>query len=303
MIARLGDLFGELADKVERWGLELFLMLPNFVAALLVVVAAWLISKGIGRLVVRLLERTRVHAALSNLVYKLTRVASVLVGLIIALQILELDKAATTFLAGAGILGLALGFAFQDLTANFIAGIALALRRPMGIGDIIESNGLTGRVRAIHLRHTKLRVPNGKIVIIPNRKIFENPLINFSREGKLRVDVTCGVHYDTDLEEARQAVMEALRSVPHVKTSPLEVFFERFGASSIELVARFWTPYRAPVDMFRARSAAIMAIKAAFDARGIVMPFPIRTLELGGHAEHALRQLASSAGEPPPASH
>lgn len=294
MLEDLADVFSELGDKVAGWGRSFVLMIPNIVAALLILLAAIVLSKLLARLLCRILGRSRVEKSLQDLLYTLFRIVVIVVGGIVALQVLQLDKAVTTLLAGAGILGLALGFAFQDFSANLIAGVALAVRRPMRIGDIVKTNDLFGRVESIHLRTTFLRQPDGKRVMIPNRKIFEEPLLNYSEEGRLRVEVKCGVSYGDDLELTRDAVLDALASVPHLEDQPVEVLFEEFGDSSVDFVARFWIAFVAPVDLNRAQSAAIMAIRRAFTEHGLTIPFPIRTLDFGIRGGEALKeQLAS----------
>ena len=205
--------FEEVVSKLERWATQFVLLLPNLGVALVVLVIAWLASIVISKLTARLMERVSDHRALNELIRKLVRFTVVSVGFIIALSVLQLDEAATTFLAGAGIVGLALGFAFQDLSANFIAGVAMAMRRPVEIGDLLESNGVTGVVQRIELRSTWLETPDGKIVMIPNRKIFENVLINHSRLGQRRVDLEVSVSYAADLEEVKRVAAEALASV------------------------------------------------------------------------------------------
>lgn len=288
-------LLEQLGDKVEGWGHGFALMLPNIVAATIVLVTALIASRMLARGACRLLVRAHAPKTLRDLLYKIVRVVVVVVGGIVALQILELDKAATTFLAGAGIIGIALGFAFQDLSANFIAGVVLAVRRPMGIGDLVETNGVFGCVEAIHLRTTSLRSPDGKLVIVPNRRVFETQLINYSDAGKLRVDVRVGVAYDDDLEVARSAALEALSAVPRLEDEPVEVFYEGFGDSSIDLIGRFWVDYAGPRDVIAARSEAVTNIKAAFDQRGITIPFPIRTLDVDDATAASLAGRAREA--------
>jgi small-conductance mechanosensitive channel len=274
-------------------------MLPNILAATLIMIGAWLLSRLTGRVARRLLQRTSSHKALNDLICRLVRFVVIIVGGIIALQVLELEKAATTFLAGAGIVGLALGFAFQDLTANFIAGVVLAVRRPMRVGDLVETNSLFGRVEKIHLRTTSIRQPDGKLVMLPNRRIFEEPLINYSDQGSLRLEVECGVSYSEDLEQVRDLVLEVVGGIDRDHGHDPEVYFTGFGNSSIDFMVRFWVPYHGQKDIHRARSAAIIGIKKAFDDRGITIPFPIRTLNFevpgGASLSEELTQWGGSA--------
>lgn len=280
-IAVMQDTFDQLVDKLEGWGNELVLMLPNLGAALLVLVGFWILSRLASKVVCNVVGRITKQETLVNLVGRLVKFIVLCVGFIIALQVLNLDKAATTFLAGAGIIGLALGFAFQDLSANFIAGVALAIRRPMRIGDLVETNGVFGTVKHVRLRTTDLHTPEGQVVIIPNRKIFEEILTNFSTLGRRRIDLEVGVSYGDDLDKVRQVTLEAVTGLNRLSSTEVELFFEEFGDSSINFVVRFWVAFARQPDYLKARSDAVMAIKAAFDQNGITIPFPIRTLDFG----------------------
>lgn len=271
----------QLMQKLETWGQELVLLLPNLAVAVLIVTGAWLISVVAGKGIDRVMRRISDHRALNDLVRKLVRVAIVTAGFLIALNVLKLDEAAATFLAGAGIVGLALGFAFQDLSANFISGVAMAVRRPMHTGDLIETNDHIGIIERIELRSSSLRTLDGKLIIIPNRHIFENALINHTRLGKRRVDIDVGVSYGDDLDKAMRAAVGAVEGVQPRLERDVELFYKEFGDSSINFQLRFWIEFRQQVDYLSARHKAVMAIKKAFDENDITIPFPIRTLDFG----------------------
>lgn len=271
----------ELIGKVQDWGRALVLLLPNLGVALLVLLVAWLLARGSASVVRRATKRASGHQALADLLARVAHVGAWIAGIVIALRVLQLDDAAAAALAGAGIVGLALGFAFQDLTSNFIAGVALALRRPMSPGQIVETNGHRGVVESIELRSTVLRTFAGQIVRIPNRKIFEEPLTNYSSLGTRRVDLAVGVSYGEDLERVRDVVIQALSPIPRDRERDVELFYEAFGESSVDFQVRFWIPFQEEREFLRARSEAVIAIKKAFDASDITIPFPIRTLDFG----------------------
>jgi len=289
------SVFEEVVSKLERWGAQFVLLLPNLGVAMVVLIVAWVASVVAGKLVARFIGRVSESRALNELIRKLVRFAVVAAGFIVALSVLQLDEAASTFLAGAGIVGLALGFAFQDLSANFIAGVAMAMRRPVEIDDLLESNDVTGLVKRIELRSTWLETLDGKIVMIPNRKIFENVLINHSRLGRRRVELEVGVSYAEDLEEVQRVASAALATVTPRLDRPTEIFFQKFGDSSITFVGRFWIEYRTQADYLAARSAAIVAIRRAFAESGITIPFPIQTLDFGIAGGVALREELDQA--------
>lgn len=269
-------------EKFQDWLATFAAALPNIAVAVLIVLLSVLAAKVLRRTVMQLLERISSHRQVNSLFATLTYVAVIGAGLFIALGVLGLSKTVTTLLAGVGILGLALAFAFQDIAENFIAGVMMAFRRPIEIGDLIETNDVLGTVEDINLRTTIVQTPDGKHVIIPNSDVVQNPIVNFSRSAELRVDLACGVAYGDDLEQAERIAVQALVDVPQRdRQRDVELHYESFGDSSINFVVRFWIDYRSHAAYLSARSEAIKRLKRDFDAHGITIPFPIQTLDFG----------------------
>ncbi len=282
----LDEAWDQVWDKVDGWLESLVKLLPNLVVAVLLIVAFWLASLVVKRVVRRVLRPTPITPPVTGLLVLLVSLIINATGVFVALGILGLDKTVTSLLAGVGILGIALGFAFQDIATNFIAGVLLSFRRPARIGDLVEMDGHTGTVTDINLRSTLLDMPNGETVYIPNKRVFENVIVNYSRLGRRRVDVGVGVSYDDDLEKVESLAREVVGGLQAaVSDRPVEVFFREFGDSSINLVVRFWVEFEGVKDELAAESAAIKAIKRAFDGAGISIPFPIRTLDLSAAPE------------------
>lgn len=274
--------FSNLVDKLTGWVEAFVLMLPNLVAAVLIVVAFWLAARLVRKMIMGLMGRVSTHYQVNKLLATIGYVAVLAAGTFIALGVLELDKAVTSLLAGAGIIGLALGFAFQDIAANFISGILMSVRRPFGHGDIIKTNDFFGTVSDVNLRTTTLRTFQGQDVLIPNKEVFQNPLVNYSTTPRQRIDLACGVAYGDDLDEAQRVAVEALDALDmRDRSRDVEFFYESFGDSSINFVARFWIDFKKQTDFLHARSEAIKRLKHAFDDHGITIPFPIRTLDFG----------------------
>ena len=275
------DAFNLLSGKVIRWGQFLVLLLPNILIGILILVLTYLAGRLTRRIITRVLPRVSPSVTLNNLVATLANVIVLLLGLFSVLVVLGLDKTVTSLLAGVGIIGLALGFAFQDIAANFISGIIIAIQRPFNVGDVIQTETYFGTIESINLRTLDLRQVTGELVRVPNRKVFESSVINYTVTTHRRVDVECGVTYDANLEQVREVVVGCMQGFPHLLTDrPLEVMFTGFGDSSINFTLRFWIPYRKQVDYVGAKSEAIMRIKRAFDKAGITIPFPIRTLDI-----------------------
>lgn len=275
-----GAAVGNAWDRITGWIEGFIHSLPNVVAALLILLVFWAIARGVRRLVHHAIDRVSGHRDLSRLLGNIAFIAVVAIGLFIGLGILGLSETVTTLLAGAGIIGLALGFAFQDIAENFIAGIVMMLRRPFRDGDIIESGDFLGVVDRINMRATRIQTFQGQWVIIPNSQVFKNPLTNHSASRRRRVDIAVGVSYGDDLERARDVAIRAVEALDiRDRSRDVELFYEEFGGSSINFQLRFWIDFDHWPDFLGARSEAIIAIKKAFDAENVTIPFPIRTLD------------------------
>lgn len=271
----------KLVAKLHLWFEEAVLLVPNFITAVVVLVLFGILARITKRVLGKIFERG-LPLQTARLMATVAYVLVLVLGLFVALGILGLDKTLTSVLAGAGIVGLALAFAFQDIAANFFAGVFISFRRPFRLGDIIETNDYLGTVEKIDLRSTTLQTPQGQLVLIPNRLVFENPMVNFTGTGRRRVDLDVGVAYGDDLAKARDVAMRAVQNVRHLGQDPdIRLFYTEFGDSSINFVVRFWVDYDRQATYLAARSEAIEAIKQAFDENDITIPFPIRTLDFG----------------------
>lgn len=291
----LEEAYMQVWDKITGWLQELIIMLPNFAIASIILLLFVIASRYISRLSTQLIKRIiSPGQTIERLICNTVRLTIIGIGLFISLEILKLDKAVTSFLAGAGIIGLALGFAFQDITANFISGVIMAFRKPFVVGDFLESQGVFGQVKRIDLRHTLIEVPQGQLVIIPNKDIYQNVVRNFST-GRRRIDLEVGVAYDSDLEQVEEVAVEAIEEIKNLrKTSPVRLHYKEFGGSSINFVIQYWIDFNNPQDYMKAVSEGIKRIKNAFDRVGINIPFPIRTLHVGSKDKQLIRELTTT---------
>jgi small conductance mechanosensitive channel len=284
-------------DKLEKWIEAIIAMLPNLVVAILIVIVFYFIARLVRNLVSKLLDRMHVHRSLSSLVESVVYVIVILIGLFIALGVLELDKTVTSLLAGVGVIGLALGFAFQDTAANFVSGVFLAVRSPFRIDDIVETGGVMGKVQKISLRSSLVRTFQGIDVIIPNKDVFQNPIHNYSRSGKRRVDLQCGISYGDDLEKVKQVTLSALEGLSSIdQDEEITFFYDGFGDSSINFTVRAWVNNIAQADFLQTRHDMIVAVKKAFDENDIMIPFPIRTLDFGIKGGEKLNEMLVGNG-------
>ena len=270
-----------IVNKLALWMREFIKLLPNMVLAALVLVLGLFLAKVLRNWAHKYILRSSRHHTLNSLFSSFVYILFVGISIFTALSILKLDDAVTSLLAGAGIVGLALAFAFQDVAANFISGIFLIVRRPLKVGDIVKTKEYMGCVVDINLRDTVVRTFQGQMVIIPNKDIIQNPIENFSMLGKRRMDLVIGVSYGEDLENVRKVTLEAVQGVSVRAEDDITLFFREFADSSINFEVRIWISSPEQPVWLQGRSEAIMLIKKAYDEAGITIPFPIRTLDFG----------------------
>lgn len=193
---------------------------------------------------------------------------------------------------GLGVAGIAIGFAAQETVANMIAGFLVFWDRPFKIGDYITTQDRYGRVQEITMRTTRIRTMENTYVVIPNKQIIGDMLVNHSLYGEMRINVPIGIAYKEKISEARAVLLPVIRAVPGVlETPPADVVTWSLGDSSVNLQARAWI---ADASMERPTQFAILeACKVALDEAGIEIPFPHLQLFVENVSEPALRGLAT----------
>ena len=196
----------------------------------------------------------------------------------IMLVFVNLEINITPFLAGAGIAGLALALAAQDLISNFFGGAIITVDKPFKIGDRIEVDTYYGDVMSIGTRSTRIKTIDGKIVILPNSKITSTSVVNFSEpDPRVRYTVPITIAYGSDVVRVRQVlaevVQDAIKNTEYFAAEPApRIFFQEFGESSLKFVIYVWAKaYNIPDEV---KDAINVRIAARFAAEGIEIPFP-----------------------------
>lgn len=204
------------------------------------------------------------------------------VAIIIALDLLGINV--VPFIAGAGVAGVAIGFAAKDTLSNLIAGVLLIIDRPFEVGDRIEvwsapaGSATWGDVIDIGLRATKIKTTDNIVIIIPNNEIMLRDIINYtiiSEDIRLRINI--GIAYDADLKKAKRAILQVAQATEGVaENPPPKVVVRNFGESSVDLQLRVWIhDARRRMDTI---SDITDKIKETFDAEGIEIPYPKRDI-------------------------
>jgi small-conductance mechanosensitive channel len=209
-------------------------------------------------------------------------------AIIIALDLLGINV--VPFIAGAGVAGVAIGFAAKDTLSNLIAGILLIIDRPFEVGDRIEvwsapaGTATWGDVIDIGLRATKIKTTDNIVIIIPNNEIMVRDIINYTTiTEKIRLRINIGIAYDADMQTAKDIILKVADSAVWVaKEPPPVVVVRNFGDSSVDLQLRVW------IDDARKRMRTISYItdrvKTVFDEQGIEIPYPKRDIYIKGKA-------------------
>ena len=277
-------IFDKITDKLSGWIDILVENLPNLALAIILLICTVFIAKTLKRLSVTYIHKLGTNETISRFLSQLIFIAILIFGVMLALSVMDLSKTVSSILAGLGIIGLALGFAFQDTAANFISGVYITFNQPYKIGDIIKTHdGHEGSVIDINLRVTKIKTYNGPIAYIPNRYLFQECFTNFTEFAQRRVQIDCGVSYGEDLEFVEKVALESARNVStRLKSEEPTLFWTGFGDSSINFTLNIWCKFEVPnLDFIAVRNEAIISLKKAFDKNDIMIPFPIRTLDFG----------------------
>ncbi len=276
------DAVGKLWEKLDGWLDAIILKLPNIVMAILVMVLFYFIAKGVRNLLRKFLLNRISQVSIQDIIAKVVFLIVILVGFFIALGVLELDKVLTSILAGAGVIGLAIGLALQGTLSNTFGGLILSFMPRLNINDYIETEGTSGFVSEISLRNIVIRRPDNNYVIVPNSKFVDGSFINYSVSDRSRIAVTCGVGYESNLQEVEDLVVKIIgENFEQKEGEEVEFFFTEFGDSSINFMTRFWIDMVKSKQEHAARHKAVKLIKSHFDAKDINIPFPIRTLDFG----------------------
>ncbi|MBO6937413.1 MAG: mechanosensitive ion channel [Deltaproteobacteria bacterium] len=224
-------------------------------------------------------------------------------GILLALDIMGATGAVGAVLGTAGIVGLAVGFAFKDIVENYLAGILLAFHRPFAAGDFIEVGGTSGKVIRLAARETILMTLEGNHVQIPNSQVFKSSTTNYTRNPKRRLDFVVGIGTGEELARAQTLGVDALAKMKGTMDDPVPfAWVEGFGDSSMSVHYFAWVDQR-EFDFFKVKSEAIRQVKRALDEAGVDLPNPILDIDVfneqGRRAKHLEKAKAAEPEAPP----
>ena len=274
---RLDPLVDRFADRMAR--------MIAYLPLLLVALAAFVIVAATGFLITRYKwpsDKIAPNMFIADIYRQNLRLAFVIAGVVVALDILNATALLSTILGAAGIIGLAIGFAVRYTVESFIAAIMLSIRQPFRPNDSIEINGDEGMVIRLTSRTTILLSVDGNHIRIPNATVFKSRIVNYSRNAERHFLIDFGVVGDTDLTSAREVALKALNALPFVIDTPAaNAWVHRLGDNTITLRCAGWVDQR-ETSLALAKGEAIQVIKTALESAGVEMPEPTYRLATDG---------------------
>ena len=265
-------------EKAQEWidyGLDLAKDFgPKLITAILIyIVGMWVIKKVI-KGTRKVMAKSKYDESLQKFLLNLFSWALKIFLIIVVISRLGVDV--TTFAAVIAAAGLAVGLALQGSLSNFAGGVLIMIFKPYRIGDLVEAQGVLGVVKGIEIFTTKLVTPQNKLAIIPNGSMANGNIINYTAEGKMRVDTVIGVGYGEDIKKTKEVLLNVLASNPKVLQDPApSVNVMELADSSVNFAVR---PFCKPEDYWDVYFNTYENCKLALDAAGIEIPYPHRVM-------------------------
>ncbi|MBK5212111.1 MAG: mechanosensitive ion channel [Flavobacteriaceae bacterium] len=258
----------------ERYGQKLIDFLPSLIGSLLMLlIGLWLI-KLINRFVKKFFDKTEYNPTLENFIASLITWGLKIVLFVLVVTQLGVESASLVAIIGAA--GLTIGLALQGSLANFAGGVLILLLKPFKVGDFISAQGIDGTVKEISIFNTKVNTVGNQLVIMPNGKLSNDNIINYSEEGIRRENLSFGIGYDDDIKQAKEILLKLVmeqETVLKIEDKMPMVAVAELGDSSVNFTLRYWAKNE---DFWSLRWLILEEGKARLEAAGISIPFPQR---------------------------
>lgn len=272
-----------ISKNLESWKIWAISMLPNFIAAIVVLILFAIFARTFRRASALLYQRffpKNQHFAqlFSMMVFGFIW----FMGILLALEILHLASYLTHLLAGAGIVGIIAGFAFKDIASNAFSGLLIKSEQPFKVHDWVSIKGTIGKVRNIGLVTVSLETLEGETALIPNQLIYSGEFFNYSTLRKKRVVISSGVSYGDDLEKVKNTALQLAQNWHFViNKQEIHFYFTDIGSSTFNFMLDFWAEFTSYEDYLAIKSQAIMELKRCFEQADISLAYNVTTLDFG----------------------
>lgn len=272
--------------SLENYYEEFLKVLPRVALALLVIILGVLLAQLLTSFYKKRFQQKSEDPLMSRFLAQAVKIILIIIAIMLALKVAGLDGIATGLLTAVGGGAIILGFAFQDIGKNFLAGIILAFNRPFNINDTIKIDNIFGRVKELSFRYSHIKTFDGRDIYIPNSDVLTKPVENYTADGFYRVDFTVGIGYEDDIISAKKVIQDILdenteivRDVNHENF----VIEDELAASTVNLKVFFWVD---TVDYRRAsrvlRGLVIRQVKEELFKKGFNLPADIKELKIYG---------------------
>lgn len=272
------DKFQNLDFYINKYGQQLIDYFPDIIGALIILVVGWWLIKIIIKLAKKVFKARELDASLQKFLVDL--IGAILKIILFITVVSQLGIQTSSFVAIIGAAGLAIGFALQGSLANFAGGVLILLFKPFKVGHFIKAQGVEGTVKEISIISTKLLTFGNQLAVIPNGKLSNDTIVNFTEEGIRRENLIVGISYDSDIKKAKDILLELLMEqnliLKNESQMPM-VAVNELADSSINLTVRFWTKNE---DFWNVKFYTIEEVKSRLEAEGITIPFPQRDVHL-----------------------
>lgn len=259
---RLSKLISGIADKIKE-------ALPSLIFAVIIFLIGLALSKIILRIFTRCLNHANVDITAVGFLRSLLKVLLYTIDFIITLSILNIPM--TSIIAVISAAGLAIGLALQNSLSNLAGGFIILFSKPFKSGDYVETNAASGTVESIGILYTRILTADNKTVYIPNGKITDSTIVNFSEQNTRRVDFEFGISYSDDIEKAKSIILKLASEHPMVLEEPEP--FARLGLQaedSLQITVRLWTETE---NYWQVKFDLTEQVNQAFIDNNVTIPF------------------------------
>lgn len=298
------DAGNTITSALEHYYEKFLIVLPRIALAILIIIVGVLLAKLISNTYKKQVLKKATDPLMARFLVQAIRIILTIIVIMIALQVAGLSGIATGILTAAGGAAIVLGFAFQDIGKNFLAGIILAFNRPFNINDTIKIDTLFGKVKALNFRYTHIKTTDGRDIFIPNSDVLTKPVENYTADGFYRVQFIVGIGYEDDIEQAKNLIQKILdedSDIVHEAEHENFVIEDELAASAVNLKVLFWVhtiDYRKASRILR--GLIIRRVKEALAEKGFNLPADITELKLYGTEEDIPLKMRKDTDEQTP---
>lgn len=274
--AATNEVIGTIQESVEKTSgffadaaVYLKNALPLIIVALLILVLGILISKLIAKIVGKAVSKSNVNGAAKSFLVSLIKIILYIAVIIMALSVLKVPMSSIITILGAA--GLAISLALQSCLSNLCGGFIILFTKPFTAGDIIEIDSSVGTVRDIGIFYTKMLTFDGKTVFIPNGKVTDAKIVNYTETPTRRIDLSFDISYSSDFEKARQVILDVIANEKLILKEPAPIVrMSSHNNSSVSVAVLVWVNNS---NFLEESYSMTEAVKAAFEENGIEIPF------------------------------